>query len=225
MFLPKGLKNLKRNEIKKAIICFPLPEFHYLKNYFSSARILNWMNFKFFQVRDSIFVGPLIGAPQTALLIEVLKNLGIKKMLGIGWAGSLKEDLTPGTLFFCKKVYSMEGTIRFYFPRKRVFYPSSELTVYFKKELHEFLKGTLVSMDAPFVLEKNEKLRKELKSKFQAIDMETGTFLGLSLYYNIHSLIFHFITDIAGNQTYDRPKKTSLQEEVIKKIIEKFLEI
>jgi purine-nucleoside phosphorylase len=225
MFLPWGFFKSAFDNVDKAIICFPLPEFYFLKKFLNPEKILNWLNFKFFKMDKTLIIGPVIGAPATALLIEILKDLKVKKILGIGWAGSLRKEIKPGSLFFCEKAYSMEGTTEFYFKRKKVFFPSSELLKKFKKELKNFIKGNLVSIDAPFVLERNQELQKNLEKKFHAVDMETSAFFGVSQYYGIQNFIIHFVTDNIGKSDSIKPKKDTLQEDVMKRIIEQFLKL
>ncbi len=136
--------------------------------------------------REELFIcGPVLGAPQTAIILEYLKAAGVKEILTLGWAGALKEDLLLGSIFLPEKALSAEGTSAHYgyFP-----YPSRALFWWLYHELVAqglvFQVGTIVSTDALF--REDEDFCRRF-SEAQAVDMETAALfsvakaLGLSL--------------------------------------------
>lgn len=216
MFLPR----VKIPSVKRAVIFSPLPEWRYYSKRFEEAENLNWLNINFKLLkRGSLLAGPILSSPALALLVELLREKGVKEILFLGWAGkSPKASLEIGDLFIAKRAISLEGTSRFYFRKKKVFAAEKDffrgITNQLREEHLGFISGTIVTVDAPQVVEGNLKEFKLTLMKAQALDMETSALYALAHYYKIKALALHFITDELGKLTTLRPEKklTSLRE-------------
>ncbi len=219
MFLP----SIDLFEVKKAVIFCPLPEWNYFSKKFDILKSFNWLNISIKKVsKNAIFCGPLISSPTLALLIEFLKNKGIKEILLIGWAGKSPFALLEiGDLFIPEKAYSLEGTSKFYYKRKKVFKPEKKFLLNIENLLKTFnipfKLGKILTSDAPQVVEKNLNDFKLLLNKVQAMDMETSALYALSSYYKIKALSLLFITDEIGKTLYKRPelKIKTLREKLL----------
>ncbi len=219
MFLPK----LGFAEVKKAIIFSPLPEWNYFSQKFDFIDSVKWLNIFLKRVnKDVIFGGPLISSPTLALLIELLKEKGISEVLFVGWAGkSPYGSLEIGDLFIPEKAFSLEGTSKLYYKRKKVFKADRDFLLnlerFFKISNIPFKIGKILTVDAPHVVEKNLSDFKLLLNKAQAMDMETSALYAVSAYYNIKALSLLFITDEIGKTLSKRPesKLKTLREKLL----------
>lgn len=225
MLLPK----LKITPGPRAIIFFTLPEWNKAKEKFSMVKKENFLNVQFKYNDKGVILGPLIGAPFLGIILEILKILKIKEIIGFGWAGKLNPKVNIGDLIVPVKAYSLEGTSKMYFPKKKVFYPDKELLLKIEKKLKqkniEYKKGKIISVDAPFIFEKKKEFFEKWNRKVEAMDMETSALFSLSKSLQMKSLVLHFITDEIGKIYYKKPEnKISLKREAIWEVLKEFLE-
>ena len=155
--------------------------------------------------------GPVLGAPQAALVLEHLRAAGVRKVLSLGWAGTVEKDLPLGGLFLPEEALSAEGTSAHYgfFPR-----PSEAL---FWRVYHElvalglnFEVGKVVSTDAPY--REDEAFWARFPGAL-VVDMETSAVfsVGRALGLEVASLLV--ISDRLG-ETHERAPYSLLRETV-----------
>ncbi|MCE5257393.1 MAG: nucleoside phosphorylase [Spirochaetaceae bacterium] len=84
-----------------------------------------------------------VGAPAAAVMIEELIAWGASKFIAIGYAGSLCEEVPPGSLVLCSKAFRDEGTSSHYIAGSEPALPSPELTTRLEK--------SLIALDMPFI--------------------------------------------------------------------------
>jgi uridine phosphorylase len=60
------------------------------------------------------FTGPMMGAPYAAMLLESLIVWGAKKIIFVGWCGSIDHHLTAGDIILPTEAVIEEGTSRLY---------------------------------------------------------------------------------------------------------------
>jgi len=93
-----------------------------------------------------------VGAPAAAVMLEELIAFGAKRFVSVGTAGSLKEDLPPGSLVLCDSALRDEGTSYHYLPGGGLVYPSESLTASLSRALEAaglaFRKGASWTTDA-----------------------------------------------------------------------------
>lgn len=73
-------------------------------------------------------VGPAIGAPYAAMLLETLAAWGVRRLVFVGWCGSLSRRLPIGGVVVPSVGLIDEGTSRHYLPDPSVSHPSPVLS-------------------------------------------------------------------------------------------------
>lgn len=152
----------------------------------------------FYLLKDKIILYKSLGAPSVILSLEPLIASGAKEIIIIGYCGSLHPDYRMMDAISISKALSEEGTSRHYFPRKRIFHPSSEL----KKKLENiletsnlpFLSGSVVSTDAPF-RETRSWLKAKQKRGISLVDMEVSAVFALAQFYGIQAAALLVVSD------------------------------
>lgn len=225
MFLPR--LNLKTGS--KGIIFFTLPEWNWAKNVLSFEKNFSFLNVKIKCDTRGLICGPVLGAPMLGILMEMLKRLGIEKLIGIGWVAKIGQNVEIEDLFIPYKAYSLEGTTRMYFGSKKVFFPDRELYTWLTSKLEEskidYKRGNLLSVDAPFIFEKNEQIIKKWKQKVECIDMETSCLFGLGTFLKIKTVALHFVVDEVGVLKRERSEgKVKNYRKTLEKILREFLQ-
>lgn len=129
--------------------------------------------------KSGAVAGPVMGAPYAVYVLEQLICWGAKKIIFLGWCGSISKDLPTGSLFVPDCAFVDEGTsIHYTAPEKRTnarSFPDSEMTSMVKQALknagHEFFKGSVWTTDAVF-RETREKIEIFSQKGAVAVDME-----------------------------------------------------
>jgi nucleoside phosphorylase len=104
--------------------------------------------FQFFLIKREgklplALAGPLLGAPQAAIVLEKLIALGAQRLWVLGWCGSLQPDLRIGDLIVPITALSEEGT--------SAHYPVDEKSRRTDPALNEHLKNALHKANLPFI--------------------------------------------------------------------------
>ena len=100
-------------------------------------------------------VGPFMGAPQTAMLMETLSVWGGEHFLFVGWCGAIDSHLQTGDILLPTSAFVDEGTSRCYgVDAGQVHLPPGDLHQSVKRLLgdngHLFHEGAVWSTDAVF---------------------------------------------------------------------------
>ncbi|AEH23455.1 purine or other phosphorylase family 1 [Thermodesulfobacterium geofontis OPF15] len=225
MFLPK----LKIKTGKRSVIFFTLPEWNHAKEKILTGKNVSFLNLQIKYNEKSLILGPVIGAPFLSIVLEVLKSLGIEEIIGIGWAGKLSVKINRGDLFLPLKAYAKEGTSNFYFPKKRVFNPDKTLFERIEKEMIErsidFKKGSIISVDAPFVFERKKVYLEKWRKKIEALDMETSALFSIGISLQIKVMVLHFIIDEVGKFFKKRPEEEiKIKRQKVFELLKDFLD-
>lgn len=159
-----------------------------------------------------------IGASATAIGLERLIASGIKEILILGFCGSLNPNFSSLAVVSIQKARSEEGTSRHYVTRQRVFHPNGQMRREIENSLSDrnlsFLRGTLVSTDAPF-RETEIWLRDKQKKGIDVVDMETSAVFALGEYHNIPTAALMIVSDeLAGHEWKNRFKSAKLSTQV-----------
>ena len=93
-----------------------------------------------------------VGSPAAAVMLEELIAFGVRRFVSVGTAGSLREDLEPGSLVLCDSAFRDEGTSYHYLPGGGPVFPSEVLTKRLKDRLDSrglpYRKGPTWTTDA-----------------------------------------------------------------------------
>lgn len=91
-----------------------------------------------------------IGAPGAAIALETLAAGGVERVIGVGTAGALTDDVEPGDVVVCSKALRDEGTSYHYAPAAAWAYPDTVLTDALRGTLPDAAFGPSWTTDAPY---------------------------------------------------------------------------
>ncbi len=151
-----------------------------------------------------------IGAPITAGLIEELKVLGVKNIIGVGTAGSLQLERQPGDIIVCSKALRDEGTSYHYV--KAAGYgtlsyarPSLKLLQFIveqlKKDKVPYLLGGTWTTDAPY-RETRQEIEKYRKEGIVTVDMEASAIYVVARKRQARAASLFVISDIVAGEKW-----------------------
>lgn len=133
-------------------------------------------------------VGPMIGAPQAVLVLEKIIVLGVRRVVALGWCGSLQPHVAVGDVVLPVSAYSEEGTSPHY-PLDTLGTASCKLLQQIEATLRtdeEFAvhKGSVWSTDAPY-RETEDKVRLYQEKGALGVDMEMSALLTVAAFRGI----------------------------------------
>ncbi len=140
--------------------------------------------------------GPMLGAPQTILVLERMIALGAKRFIAVGWCGSLNPEVRIGDIVLPSGAVSEEGTSSHY-PGAECS-PSEELLVSLRaalepkgKTVHE---GLIWTTDAPF-RETCAKVKSFQAQGVLSVDMETSALFSVSRFRGVELAVVLVVSD------------------------------
>ncbi|MDR2200433.1 MAG: hypothetical protein LBR53_13485 [Deltaproteobacteria bacterium] len=145
--------------------------------------------------RDFFLAGPVLGAPMAVMALEILSGGGAEELLFSGYAGSLRADLRPGSLFLPERALSTEGVSAHYSPDLS---PDPSLLEKLRKTAREtgFVRsGTVWTTDAP--MRETPKLReRQKKLGAEAVEMEVSAVFSAARFRALKAAALLLITDV-----------------------------
>ncbi|MCE5334192.1 MAG: nucleoside phosphorylase [Desulfobacteraceae bacterium] len=121
--------------------------------------------------------GPMLGAPQTILVLERMIALGVRKFVAVGWCGSLQPSVRIADIVIPSAAISEEGTSRHYSSLLLPPAPSPELAERLKSALAanglKIHEGVVWTTDAPF-RETCSKVARYRSEGVLSVEMETS---------------------------------------------------
>ncbi len=122
--------------------------------------------------------GPFVGAPYATMVLETLIAWGAKKILFVGWCGSISKKVKIGDIIIPSAAIIDEGTSRHYQNEDAlVSYPSELMITRLKAELNQnkihFHSGTVWSTDAIY-RETRKQVEHYQSQDAIAVEMETS---------------------------------------------------
>ena len=128
------------------------------------------------QTENFALVGPFIGAPYAAMILETLIAWGARKILFFGWCGAVSPDVKIGDIIIPTGAIIDEGTSRHYEKDNGgLVRPSDCISKSIKEALREnglsFYEGLIWSIDAVY-RETPEKVEHFQKKDALAVEME-----------------------------------------------------
>jgi len=169
----------------KAILAFTRKEFEILKGLreagqergalFGITRVISWP--------DLLLAGPILGAPQAAMVMEQFRLRGLRSFLSLGWCGSLQPDLPIGYVVLPETAFSEEGTSGHYLSEGNPPAADPDLVRCLTESLMSrnipFKKGPVWTTDAPF-RETKEKIQAYAEKGMLAVDMESSAIMAVA---------------------------------------------
>ncbi len=170
--------------------CFPgpVPRSHklYLSEIFTGE----------FQGVQIAVAGPMLGAPQTILVLERMIALGAARIIAVGWCGSLQKDVRIGDIVLPTGAVSEEGTSPHYPVESSG--PSPDLHRLMAQSLRSqgltMHEGVVWSIDAPF-RETVEKVKKYRSEAVLSVDMETSALFAVSRFRGVEMSVVLVVSD------------------------------
>jgi purine-nucleoside phosphorylase len=168
-----------------------------------------------YQVMDNLFLvknSPVaivgrfgIGAPAAVARCEELIACGLRRLISLGTAATLVDDIHLGDVIICQKAYSDEGTSRHYFPRQKMYRATSKLV----EAVHVHLNGSGLpcrlgatwTTDAPY-RETPEKRTKFVAKGAGVVEMETSALYMVAAYRGVEALSVVVVGDSIAGATW-----------------------
>jgi uridine phosphorylase len=170
--------------------CFQTPPRHSHKIYLTDVHIGS------FEGSAVALAGPMLGAPQTVLVLEKMIALGCKKVVAVGWCGSLQSEVVIGDVVLPSGAISEEGTSAHY-PGTECF-PSPELVNLLKAALSStgatIREGIVWTTDAPF-RETCAKVTAFQSQGVLAVDMETSALFSVARFRGVDLAAVLIVSD------------------------------
>lgn len=118
-----------------------------------------------------------VGAPSTAIVVEELARIGVKRIIRVGSAGALQSGITIATPMIAVGVVRDDGLTKSYVPEQFPAVPSSDLLIKAREIAPEAVFGIIRSHDG-FYMDGNEEIQ-AFWSSFGVIgeDMESGALM------------------------------------------------
>jgi len=168
--------------------------------------------------------GPMLGAPQTVLVLEKMIALGASKFIAAGWCGSLRNDVQIADIVLPSGAISEEGTSRHY-PGVECS-PSSELFHELKSALSSagrtIHQGTVWTTDAPF-RETFAKIKAFQSQGILAVDMETSALFSVSRFRGVDLAVVLVVSDDLSGLKWTHGFKNPAFHEARKRVIKSIL--
>jgi len=133
-------------------------------------------------------VGPCMGAPVAAMVLEKCFAQGVRNVVFLGFCGSLTPGLRIGDLLVVDSAVSEEGTSKHYFPEK--FPPvagpraTSAIEQALKEKRLKYRKGPVWTCDA-FYRETREKVRRYGGQGVLGVEMEMAALFTVARFRGI----------------------------------------
>ena len=137
---------------------------------------------------DLVLAGPMVGAPQAVMAVEILARRGITRFLSLGWCGSLQSGLRWGAIVLPERAVSEEGTSAHYptAPPPPTADPalSDLLAGELKVRQLPYNRGCVWTTDAPF-RETKAKIAHYAGDGLLAVDMESSALMSVAAFRNL----------------------------------------
>lgn len=151
-------------------------------------------------------VGPLVGAPYAAILLETLIAGGVAEIIFYGWCGAVSDKVKTGDIIVPDGAVIDEGTSRHYGADfAAVAEPSSEITTKIKDALArqrlDFHEGTVWTTDAIF-RETRAAVQQYQSQGVLAVEMETSALFAVGKYRAVKVGVLLVVSDELATFTW-----------------------
>ncbi|MBI4774145.1 MAG: nucleoside phosphorylase [Deltaproteobacteria bacterium] len=175
-------------------LMMPVPlDFRECLQKLNSSRVrtlFNFMEVHKTEYRDVpiALAGPFLGAPQGAMLLENIAAMKCRRILCLGWCGSIREDVRIGDVILARSAISDEGTSRHY-PLKGVKIEAgrqlaSDLVRSANMNSLKLREEVVWSTDAPY-RETREKVAAMRKRGAVAVEMELSALYKVAFFRKV----------------------------------------
>jgi uridine phosphorylase len=143
--------------------------------------------------------GPAVGAPYAVMVLETLIAWGAKKILFLGWCGSISEKVKIGDIIVATSAIIDEGTSGHYCEKKaRRSFPSASMLAMLNKALQQnqvnFHKGAIWTTDAIF-RETCEKVKYFQSQNAIGVEMEISALFTVAKFRGVDLAAMAVVSD------------------------------
>lgn len=153
-----------------------------------------------------LMVDCVCGGPVCATVIEEMAYLGVKYVIGYGYAGALREEFIPGSIVLASSGIVSDGTSREYSKLSEVKASEHFMIQYNKLDpsLRDgVLPGTAWTSDAIY-REYPSKIQSWIQAGADFVNMNTSHFYAVSSAVGIEALCFSLISDYVGGEKWEQ---------------------
>ncbi len=138
---------------------------------------------------DFSVIGPFVGAPYAAMLLETLIARGARRIIFLGWCGAVSDRVKIGDIILPTSVVIDEGTSRHYGaddsgPLAASFSLVSRISRALKNNNIDFHSGAVWSTDAVF-RETRRQVAAHQQRGILAVDMETSALCSVAKFRGV----------------------------------------
>jgi len=153
--------------------------------------------------RDIVVYKAMVGAPAAALVMETLIASGVREMVMLGLAGSLKEGCEIGDIVVPSWGLREEGTSFHYLPASEVPKPSKRLSDGIVRALGKksVTRGGVWTTDAPY-RETRDKIRAYAKRGLVVVEMECTALMSVAMMRKVEFAAALVISDTVHGETW-----------------------
>jgi purine-nucleoside phosphorylase len=138
-----------------------------------------------------------IGAPAIAAKFEEMKSLGVGRVVFVGTAGALQEEMSIGDVVLVERAKSAEGTSKHY-SKKEEFQSDEtllqEITESLRAKDLEFRRGSTWTTDAPY-REQRATLKRLQNQGVMCVDMEASALYAVAESIGLKTVGVFLISD------------------------------
>jgi uridine phosphorylase len=150
-------------------------------------------------------VGPAIGAPYAAMLVETLAAWGVRTLVFVGWCGAIAAEVAIGGVVVPGVGHIDEGTSRHYAPNTTVSRPSPRLAERLAQTCTAagltVSTGGVWTTDAAF-RESPEKVQRFRGLGAAAVDMEASAVFTVAAFLGIEAAALLLVSDELSSLTW-----------------------
>ena len=152
--------------------------------------------------QDIALVGPMLGAPYAVMILEKLIVLGAKKILFLGWCGSIQQGVRIADIVVPDRAVIGEGTSGHYPVNNEYPKPSDAMTNAIEESLETcsipFHKGLVWSTDAPY-RETRDKVLSLQRDGVLGVDMEISALFTVARFRQVEIGALLVVSDEVGS--------------------------
>jgi len=167
------------------------------------------------------------GAPTAVMALEELIASGISKVVSLGAAGALQEEMNVGDIVVCDRAIRDEGTSHHYLPDSKYASACPELTAALCATMEAqsipFRKGTSWTTDAPY-RETVEELQRYRSEGVTTVEMEAAALFTVGVYRGVSVSSIFTISDCLSEDGWDQAYHGGEKVEGLKRIFEATIE-
>jgi uridine phosphorylase len=163
-----------------------------------------------------------VGAPTSAITLEELIASGITRLVTMGTAGALQEDLKIGDILVCDRAIRDEGTSHHYLPPARFAHAcpilTTQLCAALDRQGTRYRRATSWTTDAPY-RETIEEVRHYRAEGIATVEMEAAALFAVGEYRGASVASILTISDIVSETGWQQAFRT---DELLGKLLQLF---